>query len=253
MKPWLQGAALLIGAYVFFVYLLAPSRLFSDQLQAQTPLELSHISGNLWSGHAANAHYGEIDLGELHWRLSPWSLMFGEANTALQIKGPRISATGRVRARENSPIRLEQAKITLPASLVHHLQNIPVDLQGNIEADITLLEADQGGLLALDAQIHWRGAAVEAPIKMTLGDYQLSFETQDKLIKGKLKNRGGPLRTSGDINISNKRRYSLVLNLAPNAGADEGLRNLLPLLGKADSRGAVTIREQGDLMRLLDG
>lgn len=251
MKPWLKGGALMLGAYVLFMFMLAPAHLITDRLQTELPLRLSGTSGTLWSGSADEVRYTDIPLGALTWRLSPWSLMFGTANTRLELQGEAINADARVVADESGAVELSDAVISLDAGFLKHAPNIPVDLGGVIRADIARLEADKSGITALDGEITWHSAQVTAPLKLALGDYNVAFETQDKGISGKLRSRGGPLKSSGDVQILNKRRYSVELRLTPAADAPEEVRNLLPLLGRADKKGTVSIRTQGDLMRLF--
>lgn len=244
----------LLGIVAYGLFLLAtlPASLAVSALPEDLPVQLSGVSGSLWQGRARQLGIGPQALGELRWALRPWALLGGRAGGELQLRGPWVEGRAELDVGLGGRLRLREGRFRAPAQLVQELQALPVELGGQLFLRVDELVLEPGAPLPrLKAELVWAQAGISAPYPMALGEYSLDLESRDGGIQGRLSERDGPFRASGNLLLREDGRYQLTLRLVPDRNTPPELRDGLRLLGRPDARGAVTIRQQGSLAALF--
>lgn len=244
----------LLGIIAYGLFLLAtlPASLVAAALPDDLPVRLSGVDGSLWHGRARQLSVGRQALGELAWTLRPWTLLRGRIGGELQLRGPWVEGLAELHIGVDGRLHLREGRFRAPAELVRRLQPLPAELEGQLFLQVEELMLERGAALPrVKAKLVWAQAGLSAPYPMALGEYSLDLESREAGIEGRISERGGPLRASGNLLLREDGRYQLTLRLAPHRNTPLELRDGLKLLGRPDARGAVTIREQGSLAALF--
>src|SRR5690606_5232707 len=131
-------------ALVTLVFALAqiPATWGAHLMTQGNTLGLTGVTGTVWQGRASMSSV-EIDnipysLGELRWRLRPWSLLALKpcANVVAELERQRIE--GEVCARINGSVQARNVSVDAPASLIQ--AGIPTPIDGQLAASIANLE-----------------------------------------------------------------------------------------------------------------
>jgi general secretion pathway protein N len=168
--------------FLFFVMSRIPAEWGAWLMTRQPGLALSGIKGTLWKGQANLASLTlegkSITLGKLQWDLQMSSLLKLNPCVKLSITGQAQSFNGFVCSSLGGVIRVQDADVNLPASLVQ--SRIPFPATGQISAHITTLELRGNVLLDLAGNLSWSNAQVQNLVAwIPLGSFAAEFTDND--------------------------------------------------------------------------
>lgn len=256
MKAAVRYSLLGISGYLLFLVVQFPAihayRFAREPLQSAVPqLQLAGIDGSVWSGRVESLVYRKALLGEMSWKLSPFSLLIGKAqiDTLLQSKN------GYVQSEVSTPlggglVELINTKGQLPISeLTRFTPYMPVALDGMVSMDLDeVAVAADGHLLRAEGTLIWSQAKMTAPQALAFGDLQVTLHTEaEGEVSGDISDRGGPLKVKGTLKLSPDRSYDIraTVAVAPNAPAP--LVQSLGWLGKPDAKGSYHLKYSGKM------
>ncbi len=162
--PPVRWILLLLLLTIVFALTRIPATWAAYFMTQGNTLGLSGVQGTVWSGQARLASI-EIDnqqysLGTLRWDLKPLSLLTltpcADVNATLESQ----TIDGRVCAGLGGSVAVSDTSIDAPASLVQ--AGVPVPIQGQLVANIQLMEMNQGRLSALQGNLTWTNARIQA-------------------------------------------------------------------------------------------
>lgn len=212
----------------------APARLLGLVLPAQQVV-LQGFSGSIWNGSVDSAAVavagGFMQLGAVHWKLAPWSLLLLAPRADVETRWGRQTLVADVSFSADGSLRLRDASVNVPARLIR--QWLPVLLQGSLNLlteDLSLqnlrLEAGSGRLVWRDAR--WIGASSS----QDLGNYVVEFEvTGEQQVVGKLSTLSGPVEASGEITLQ-EQQYTVDVELRSESEISPELGSALELLAE---------------------
>lgn len=256
MKRFLRYSLVGLACYLAFLVVLFPAaqayRFAAEPLQKALPqLELGGLEGSVWNGRVDALVYRKAWLGEVHWQLSPLSLLLGKA----QLKTLLQSREGYLQSRIRTPLGggdIEMAEIEgrLPINeLTRFVPYLPVVLGGLVSFDLPgLALSAEGRLLAAEGTVIWNQAAVRAPQALDFGDLQLVLHTEEQgRIVGEISDRGGPLKVEGTLELEPDGRYRVEAGVVAAADAPAPLKQSLGLLGRPDAQGRYRLNYNGKM------
>lgn len=220
-----------------FLLVQAPARIFTGF--AGQGMYWSGVSGTVWNGRLASLQvqspWGQWRLGEVSWRLKPWSLLLlrPQLDVTAEWRGQQVSGT--VSVRPDRGLTITNSRAVLPAELARLW--FPVTVGGELSFASEHMEIEGAQLTRGHALVTWRSAdwtAVETPIP--LGDYEARVQARDGSIKSTVQTLSGPILVSGDASWSME-SYSIDLFVTGHNG------ELAPALGNALS--LVAVEENG--------
>jgi general secretion pathway protein N len=242
MKKLLAGTVFFLLALAGFLVATLPARYALQFLPANIPLQVHGADGTLWNGHAQQVVWDHYPIGEVSWKLHALPLLLGRANAYLTIKGQGINAKGNVTAYRDQTLELDNALVTADLTrlpLPRHLMATP---GGNAIADIQHATIQNRWPTTLDARIDWKPARVLSPMELELGTATLQVSGKDGKLDGELQSQGA-LKATGKLSLTQNGAFSANIKITPTNKTPRELRDMLPMVGRPDSKGTVTIRQ----------
>jgi general secretion pathway protein N len=226
------AAGSLFLLFLLILLITAPARLLAYWLPGQQ-FQIQGLAGSLWRGRAASAAIalpgGWLQLGEVKWQLSPWSLLLLSADMELEAEwgqqrldtGLSLSLAGDIELRETSA--------SFSARLVQ--QWLPVQLDGQVQLQIPAMEIREGEVLSGAGQLVWQRASwTGISGSQALGDYVVEFEVPaTQQLTGSISTLSGPVQANGEISLQG-REYSVDVRLESERGFNSEIASALQLL-----------------------
>lgn len=241
----LKLLALGVVAFIVSLMVTAPAHLAADFLPAG--VEAAGLQGTLLHGEARRLRVRGFDLGAVTWDLQPLYLLLGRVQSGVTLAHPDLRGQGTA-AVGLGGIQLIDTQLTSNTRLLApYLSNYGVTADGRFEADIESLRLNDAGPQAANGIVVWREARLESPAQISLGDVNITLSQEDDVAIADIKNTGNELRAMGEAHVQPEWKYDARLKLEPTSDTPETVRDSLPLLGKPDARGAITLIQQGTL------
>ncbi len=245
MKKIIKYLLLFIVALTVFLVATLPVSVVLPWLPKSVPLTIDGAQGTIWNGRAAQVRYDRLALGAVSWKIHPVSLLLGRLNADFRLQGEGLQAKGHVTLKPDRSLGLadtlvdaEVAKLPLPP------QAALVSPAGKINATIRSLSLIDRKVQGADADILWNDAQIRSPTRMALGQLVLNVTGKNGQLNGVLESHKGPLKVKGTIDLLASGLLKTNIRLAPEPSTPREIRDIVPLLGRPDRSGAVTIRQQ---------
>lgn len=195
-----------LGVLFFFVFVLAniPATWGAWVLTRGTGLAMSGVTGSVWSGKASLAslklNNQEHSLGQLSWELNPLALITRCA--AVTTRLPMQQFDGDICASSNGEIKVSNADISVPSTLLQ--AKIPVPIQGQFSAHIDELQLRGDTLLKLKGNFAWNGARVNTGANwLDIGSYAAELsDNGNNGISAKFFQLTGPVEVNLQIELT---------------------------------------------------
>ena len=229
--------AILLVAAVFALTLLIrlPAAVLGWLLPRSVACESP--AGTLWRGSCADVRSGALELADVDWRLHPLSLLRAQAALDVDSNDPRARGNGHVTLHANGDLDMTTLNASLP--LEGGLLPVPAGWSGVLGVDIDQASVRGGHVTALQGRLTARSLRMSHP-DADLGSFELNFPTApvgDQPMSGTLRDLGGPLSLSGQLQLRRDGSYELDGILAPRDTSSAELQQLLNLLGPPDADG----------------
>lgn len=128
---------------------------------AGPPLQMSGVSGSVWSGSAANVlvpiQGGSYSLGSLNWKLKPLSLLTLSPCAKIETRLDTQVLSGVACAGLGGKISLSDMQLTVPAAAVADLWAL-VKVGGEISVQLESAKFDQDAITELQGKGSWTQA-----------------------------------------------------------------------------------------------
>ena len=220
------------GLLLLILLITAPARLVGYWLPDQQ-LSVQGFSGSLWRGQASRAAVavpgGWLQLGEIEWRLSPWSLLWLSPHVELKARWGRQLIDASIIVSPAGTIELEQTSVTFSAGLIQ--QWLPVQLGGVINLLVPNMELAQGRPISGEGRLVWQHASWTGNSgSQLLGDYVIEFKVQaDRQFSGVISTLAGPVQATGTVSLQG-RNYTVDVQLESEQGFNREIANALQLM-----------------------
>ena len=217
------------GAYLAFLLTAFPAGT-AYRWFAPADVELSGLSGTLWSGGAAAGSIGRFPVRDFRWRLRPWSLLLGRIGAQLDARLPDGVLTAQVTA---TPSCVVFADLRFSTSIPSLQEVLPIrGVEGLISVALTRLELERGWPTKVIGDVRLTQIQVPpllyggAPQLLPLGDYTLRFaEGSGQRVAASIRDDGGggPFEVAGTLALDAGRAYAFDALIKPRAGASDAL------------------------------
>lgn len=239
-------------AYLFFLAATFPAAkayaILSRQMGKNVgQFVLTGIKGPWWSGEAAGARIGLLQVQNLQWRFKPLALITGQVSASVKCK----TSDGYVRgilAKGVNSLSAKNVTLRLPLDLFNNVAGMfGVNAKGYFAAQIKRVKIKKGYLAAADGTLIWNGAGMDSPQKLTLGDFKADSTTEKDGIRLTFNDNGGPLKAQGVLRIDDQGAYTFSATFVALDKKQPTLSDMLSLLGNMDDNGKVTVSRNGKL------
>lgn len=233
-------AGVLLGVlFLACVIAAAPARLLDTLLPADAVI-MRGYSGTLWRGAASRALVaagpGYIHLGEVHWSLSPASLLSLSPSVNIESSWgkQRLKAGLRVTGSDNFEV------IGLDAVFSVRLlrQFLPLAVNGEFSVQLEGLRVEAGLPTSAVGRLVWQRATWEsAQGAMPLGSYAVDFQQlPNEALQGEIVTIAGPVNAAGSARLLGN-SYSVGILVTSESGLDAQLEQALSLIAQPVSEG----------------
>lgn len=249
MKRKILGYSLLgLLAYLFFLVWTFPADRAMTLLRPQLPqLQMTGVTGTIWSGRAATLHYQTQRFARFKWQFQPLALFKGRLGFAIAFDGDGRTGTASVGIRPDGTIVVSDVAARLPMVELSRQLGIPVSLSGLVE--IALEEVTVSNKIVQSAQgaLHWRDASMIAPVSQKLGSFSAEFTTEAEGIKGQIRDEGGPLQLDGVVRLTSDGSYQFSAKASVRDAQQTLLQQALRAAGPQEADGRVLLQYNGRL------
>lgn len=246
---WLWRYKIYAGLFFVFVLATAPASLLTVIVQNAMPtIWLADAKGSFWQGQSSQAVVtvdgGSVVLGELHWSINAFSLLWLSPTVQIQTEAPGQTLIATATAYPNGNVSLQAVKGEFPLTVIEPW--VPVLLSGQVFFDFSNIALTDQTIEALQGtinlrQITWLGGDVP----MTLGNYHAGIAMETDAINIKLQDQDAQLGLTGSISAMLDGQYQMDLNLSEKPGLNPAVIKSLTWLGKKQG-GGVVIRREGE-------
>lgn len=253
-KRWLTvaGAALLALAFVVMALLwTAPADIAYQALRSRLGgWQAQGLSGSLWQGRAEQVALHGMPLGVLEWSVSRSAFFAGTTRGSASLRGSGIALdldferNGRTAILRNVALKLP-AQFLAPAIALPGLSPL-----GEVEANLTEMELNDGFLTRAIGGFEWRGVGVSGAAEGSIGDIVAEFgSAADGGLLLVLRDRNARLGVDGRVRFRGP-TFELDVNLTPRQ-SNLQLFEVLRLIGQRNPDGSTLLRVRGQMQPLF--
>lgn len=236
MKRKLLWSVGLVLAFVLMLLVTAPATLLTRTASRVVPaLGFSGVQGSVWHGEAKLLRFGDAQLQDLHWQLSPWRLLLGQAAVNFEFGvGSAQQGSGTVLAGLSGAITASNISLHLPAQALQPFVRLPgVGFAGELQLELAELAYASGRVERLQGRLLWQQAQVRTPLgQPRLGAYAVDLGGDGEGgVNGDITDIDGVLGLSGRFHVN---QSALALEGSVRADLPEELDRFFRVIGRLD-------------------
>lgn len=240
-----------IGSFLAFLIASAPvAAIYPRLAPADSPLQLSGLSGSIFSGSASAVSYQGRNIARpLNWRFSPLALIAARLGFDVDGSVDGLLFDGTVARTLGGNILV--SSLAASGSLKGLLAlsgdaQLPLDGDVGIKLDrLTLVQQfpkQASGDISI-AGLRW--SLGRNPL--VLGDFALAVSTDAGVIVAKIAPTAGSLDVGGEVRVNADRSYEVDLKVKARPDAEPAVQNLVRTLGQPDTEGYFRIKTRAQL------
>lgn len=239
-RYWFIG----ICSFIFFLIATAPASLVRSFIPQDKAITLQGLKGTIWTGSASNLNYHAIDMGQLNWHISPFSLFLLRLQTQIYTE----SADSHINlALTLSPggLSSDSLKAQIPANWLQQISTMPFKTEGDLLLRFVKLKMKSGKLTQLKGSIAWQNAIVHSPFgaPSELGNLQFTLNTEADDILINTTDSSGPLGIKSTIRFTPP--DTIKADGSVNKNLPQSLANFFQYFAKPNENGRLEFHYQG--------
>ncbi len=235
-------------AYLLFLVWTFPADRAVALLRSQTPqLQMVGVTGTVWSGRATTLQYQGQRLSRFKWQFQPPALFKAQLAFAIAFDGEGRTGSADVGLRPDGSVVVENLAARLPMAELATQLGIPASLNGMVDIALAELTVANNVVQSAQGALHWREAAITAPVAQKLGDFSAQISTETAGIKVQIRDEGGPLQLEGTVRLINDGSYQFHAKAAVRDAQSVLLQQALQAAGRQEADGRVLLEYNGRL------
>jgi len=246
-----------ITCYIFFLVATLPASIavtfVKNNPQLNNQIQLTSVSGTIWSGKVDSSQIAGIALGQLKWDLKVLPLFLGKMSVYVTfnnkgLSSNTISGSGNISISTSGDIFAEDfsAFVSVDA-LAPLMYGLPARFTGDLNLHIKELSLIKGKRINLNARTVVSHAGLVSPQRIEYGDILIQSAPALSGSQITLTDQGGPLILNGSIKLKGNGVYNVNLGLGARNSASEDLQKGLRFLGQRDATGKYRYKTNGKL------
>ncbi|MDP3294264.1 MAG: type II secretion system protein N [Nevskia sp.] len=240
-----------VGSFLAFLIATAPIASIYPRIAApDSPLQLSGLSGSVFSGSAGSLSYQGRNLAKpLNWTFSPLALIAARLGFHIDGSVDGLLFDGHVARTLGGNIVVSSLAASggLKGLLALSADaQLPIDGEVGVKLDtLTLVEKfpKQASADIDIARLRW--TLGRSPL--VLGDFKMLVSTEAGVIVAKVSPTAGPLDVGGELRLNTDRSYEIDLKVKAKPEAEPAVQNLVRTLGQPDTEGYYRIKSRAQL------
>ena len=221
--------------------------------QLKRQIQISSVSGTVWSGRAGSSQIAGINLGQLKWEMSFIPLLLGELQVYITFKNKstssdKISGSGYVGISIGGDLSVEDFSSAVNVDALGPLMyGLPARFAGDLNIHIDELTLEKGKRINIKSRVVVSKAGLVSPQRIEYGTILIQAAPKLSGSEITLTDQGGPLILNGTVKLKGNGVYNMNLGLGARNSASDDLRNGLRFLGQRDATGKYHYKTNGKL------
>ena len=246
-----------VCCYLLFLIATLPASIFvsiiTSDKQLARQLNITAVSGTVWSGRAESIQVAGINLGRLKWDLKIFPLILGELSAHVDFKNnavstSKISGSGLVTVSVGGELNLNDFSAAFSAdSLGPLMYGMPARFSGDVNLHVDEMSLVKGQRINLKSRIVVSNAGLVSPQRIDYGNILIQASPKKMDSQLVLTDQGGALILDGNIQVKGNGLYNINLGMGARNTASADLTNGLRFLGQRDSTGKYRYKTNGKL------
>lgn len=235
--------------YLLFMVVLFPARIAVALAPLPAGVQLSGVSGSLWHGQAELAKFGQRQLEQLSWQLSPWALLTGSIKAQLQLgnRSSAVNGSGLV-SWSASGVRAKELRLHAPVNFLVGNSHLPFKTVLSGDVSLILDNAVQGQPWC--AALNGKLLLNQIGLNNQFGTYPLgNIEFTLQCVQGQLQlatdDQKNAIGVAGTILLKDKLQMEVNGRMRRTDAQSKDLQDSLILLGKPDASGNYPLKYNG--------
>ncbi len=249
MKRLLLYGMLGLAAYGIFMVARLPATTAIELVANHIPrLSAQGAEGTVFYGHARALTWRNSQVQSLAWGWNPLGLLGGRVAYDLHADGPELALQGSVGVNLGRQLQIAdlQGQVTL-SWLLTLLDQGPLFIDGTLDMAWDEIEVAATGLPASAyGTVKLLDTHTSIGRTFQLGDFEAVFDDDNGIIRGDVRDLGGPIKLTGILTLTADGRYRFVGQLGVR-GDNRDLRQILGILGRPDATGNWQLNFSGSL------
>ncbi|MBT8080764.1 MAG: type II secretion system protein N [Gammaproteobacteria bacterium] len=210
-------------------------------------LQLGGVSGTIWNGTAAEGLASGMYMRDISWQLKPLSVFTGKLAFATRFDPAAGFMDADVAVSPAGTVYLSDIAGTIPVNLLHASVPPLRGMQGNLNLQLTSVVLEDGFPTKVDGTVSLSGLSAAALSPSPIGNYEANFTSDERGVRGIVRDVGGVLAVTGELQLTPQRAYSLIGQVGLRPDTPATLSRQIEMLGSADAQGMREFRIEGQL------
>jgi general secretion pathway protein N len=253
-------ALLSAAAFLLWLVLLIakmPAEFALGQVAKNTSnFSVAGVNGTVWQGSAGAmqllVNRQKINLGRVEWQISPWALLLGRLQIALDAKQQQQIIRGNFSVSATQNVQVSDAELMVSSALLTKLYPVPAKINGFIELNLLDFKASipEQRVDALDGQLVIKDLDVTVQKQAALGTFgvRLSLDDSKERVLANITDVDAKVSVSGEASLHQvNKTYAADLLIKPTAEADPVIANTLQYVAKKQNDGSFKFNYSGKL------
>lgn len=234
-----------LAVFLCGVVALFPARA-AYQWFAPAEIQLSGISGTVWTGRASEGQASGLYLRDLEWTISPSALLRGVLRVDLRVSPAGGFLDSRIDLHPSGDVTFTDLAAGLSMDALRGA--LPLSgIEGNIRLQLSYLTIEDGFPSSAEGSGEVMSLLVRPLFRAPLGSYRVRFTGAEDGIMGSIEDIDGVFDIAGTIKLDSARNYELRGLVVPTGEAPADLVRQLQFLGSPNERGQREFRLEGAL------
>lgn len=256
-RKYIRYSLFAITCYIVFLVGTLPASIavsfINNNPQLRSQIQLTSVSGTIWSGNVVSSQIAGINVGQLNWKLNILPLLLGKISVYIKFNNKdvlanKMSGSGTISASLSGNLNVDNFRLTANAdSLAPLMYGLPARFGGDINILVDELSLVKGKQINLKSRMAVSKASLVSPQRIEYGDILIQSSPNLAGSQLILTDQGGPLILDGNIKIKGNGVYNVNLGLGARNSASDDLRNGLRFLGQRDATGKYRYKSNGKL------
>lgn len=234
-----------MSIFLYFIFLISsiPANTVVSFLYLPTTINMSSVSGTIWSGQIKNLIISSVNLGSVTWNVQPLNLLFAELSADVSIVKNKQFIKSKVKLSPSGKIKLEETRFFINLSSLQPLTyGMPFSYTGTVEGTFSKMLLDKNKHIEIKGQLFLTGLTLVSPQKQLFGDFMVDFKPKGKGgTAAKIKDVGGPLQLDGVLTLTKDGRANLLAELSSSERSGS-LEQMISILGVRNSKNKIELK-----------
>lgn len=249
MKRIVGYTVLGVVTYLGFLVATFPADRALNAMRDQMPnVYVQGVSGSVWRGHANTLQVKDQSFEQFAWQMRILPLLIGRLQLGFEFDGNGRAGQGVAALSAGGGVGFNDVDVRLPAADVDQYLGLgPLALSGMMEMKFESAHFEQARLSSATGTLRWQNAALPGPPPLELGSFELALSNDEGVVKGVLKDAGGPVQLEGTVRLQPEGSYQFNGKISTRPGAMPALTQALKLMGNPGPDGKISIQYRGQL------